>query len=186
MDHKVIDIDHYIPFNSIEDILKFCSDDGILDLKKAAFRKRIYASGKRQDVSVFAPSIIDAFFDGSPLLGTHKWPYKKLVNKHINFSTFLKPFFFLFLRGYTPSENVQEPFIPFELHNMFETALLTLAGSEKIPLDFCGDEVFRKIRQKFNNAIGHQKAKQVISQISASSIFGNFKSLITLVFHKYS
>lgn len=78
VDHKVIDIDHYIPFVSTADILQFCSaEDGLLDLKKAAFRKRIYASGKMTDVGAFAPSIIDAFFEGSPLLGTHKWPYKK-------------------------------------------------------------------------------------------------------------
>lgn len=78
VDHKVIDIDNYIPFKTVEDILKFCSpDDGLLELKKAAFRKRVYASGKLWDIGAFAPSIIDAFFEDSPLLGTHKWPYKK-------------------------------------------------------------------------------------------------------------
>ena len=79
VDHKVIDIDAYIPFNSIEDIVRFCSpDDGLIELKKAAFRRRIYASsGLKDTVSTFVPSIIDAFFDGSPLLGTHKWPCKK-------------------------------------------------------------------------------------------------------------
>ena len=79
VDHKVIDIDAYIPFNSIDDIMTFCStDDGLIELKKAAFRRRIYASsGLKDRVSTLVPSIIDAFFDGSPLLGTHKWPCKK-------------------------------------------------------------------------------------------------------------
>lgn len=78
VDHKVVDIDAYIPFKTIDDILHFCSkDDGLLDLKKAAFRRRIFACGKKDSVAVFAPSIIDQFFEGSPLLGTHKWPYKK-------------------------------------------------------------------------------------------------------------
>ena len=78
MDHKVIDLDSYLPFKTVADIEKFCSNaDGFLDLKKAAFRKRIYAAGKKENLAVFAPSIMDAFFEGSPLLGTHKWPYKK-------------------------------------------------------------------------------------------------------------
>lgn len=78
VDHKVIDIDQYLPFKTVQDILSFCSpDDGLLQLKKAAFRRRLYASAKMSDVSVFAPSIVDAFFEGSPLLGSHKWPYKK-------------------------------------------------------------------------------------------------------------
>ena len=62
-------------------------------------------------------------------------------------------------------------FIPYELQLMYETALLTLAGSEKIPQEFCGEEVFKKIRQKFNNAIGHTKAKKVVDdppQISST------------------
>lgn len=80
VDHKVIDMDSYLPFKTVNDILNFCSpEDGLLEMKKAAFRKRIYASGGRMtDVASFAPAIIDAFFEGSPLLGTLKWPYKRL------------------------------------------------------------------------------------------------------------
>lgn len=77
MDHKVVDIDSYIPFKTVDDIITFCWDDGALDLRKAAFRKRVYASAKLDNIGVFAPSIVDAFFEGSPLLGTHKWPHKK-------------------------------------------------------------------------------------------------------------
>ena len=79
VDHKVIDIDSYLPFKTVDEILHFCSvEDGLFELKKAAFRHRIYASGGRMaDVSSFASAIIDAFFEGSPLLGTRKWPYKK-------------------------------------------------------------------------------------------------------------
>ena len=42
---------------------------------------------------------------------------------------------------------------------MFETALLTLVGAEKIPHDFTGDNIFKKIRNKFNNAISNEKKK---------------------------
>lgn len=78
VDHKVVDIDSYIPFSTVDQIQNFCSsEDGLLEVRKAAFRKRIYASAKLDNVGVFAPSIIDAFFEGSPLLGTYKWPHKK-------------------------------------------------------------------------------------------------------------
>ena len=72
-------------------------------------------------------------------------------------------------RGYNQSGS-SGPFIPCELRDLFETALLTLAGSEKIPKEFCGDEVFKKIRQKFNNAIGHNKSKMVIRSSVAPSV----------------
>ena len=78
VDHKVIDLDNYLPFRTVNDLLQFCSaDDGLLDLKKAAFRKRMYASGRQDNLGAFSSSIVDAFFEGSPLLGSHKWPYKK-------------------------------------------------------------------------------------------------------------
>lgn len=79
VDYKVINIDSYIPFKTVTDILSFCSaDDPLSDLKKAAFRRRLYAASANKDsISSFVPAIVEAFFDGSPLLGTHKWPYKK-------------------------------------------------------------------------------------------------------------
>lgn len=69
-----------------------------------------------------------------------------------------------YFRGYNPPDGqvTDVQFIPSELQYFYETSLLTLAGAEKIPHEFCGEDVFRKIRQKFNNAIGHNKSKKVV------------------------
>lgn len=105
IDHKVIDIDNYIPFRTVQDILNFCSpNDGLLEMKKAAFRKRIYACGGRMpDVASFAPVVVDAFFEGSPLLGTLKWPYKRYIFFHYLFTLCQKTYRQLFLSGDTIS-----------------------------------------------------------------------------------
>ena len=38
-----------------------------------------------------------------------------------------------------------------------EISLLSLVGAEKLAKEFCGEQVFSKIRTKFNNAIGSAK-----------------------------
>lgn len=77
MHRKVVDIDSYLPFQSTEEIIAFCSPtDGILKEKKEAFKERLYAAGDTSSMSNFINGIVNAVFDG-PLLGTHKWPYKK-------------------------------------------------------------------------------------------------------------
>lgn len=76
MDRKVVDIDEYLPFKSTADILAFCSpQDVLLKEKKAAFKERIFAAGDTSSMSNFVNGLVTAIFD--PLLGTHKWPYKK-------------------------------------------------------------------------------------------------------------
>lgn len=77
MERKVIDIDKYLPFKSTEEILAFCNpDDGLLKEKKSAFKERVFAAGDTTSMSSFVSGIVHALFDG-PLIGTHKWPYKK-------------------------------------------------------------------------------------------------------------
>lgn len=77
MNRKVIDIDRYLPFSKIEDILAFCSpDDGLLKEKKLAFKERLYAAGDTSSMSNFISGLVTAVFDW-PLLGQYKWPYKK-------------------------------------------------------------------------------------------------------------
>lgn len=77
VDQKVIDIDHYVPFQSTEAILAFCNpNDGLMKEKRLALKERLYASGDQTNMKTFVAGIVTAFFDG-PLLGTHKWPYKK-------------------------------------------------------------------------------------------------------------
>lgn len=52
------------------------------------------------------------------------------------------------------------PFLPFEIHRLYETSLSNLVGCEKLPPEYCGEEVFKKIRLKFNNAIFSMRKKE--------------------------
>lgn len=77
MDRKVIDIDNYLPFKSTAEIIAFCCpEDGLLKERKAALKERIYAAGDTSSMANFVNGLVTAIFD-VPLLGTHKWPYKK-------------------------------------------------------------------------------------------------------------
>ena len=75
----------------------------------------------------------------------------------------MSPVHFVF-RAKTEASDPTLSFIPYELHYMFETALLTLVGAEKIPHDFTGDNIFKKIRNKFNNAISNEKKKGAVNR----------------------
>lgn len=87
---------------------------------------------------------------------------------------------FTFFRGYPQPDNF--PFIPDELHYFYESALLTLAGAEKIPREFTGEEVFKKVRQKFNNAIGHVKAAKRVSFFLVLFFYQLFNSFFLFLF----
>lgn len=77
MNHKVVDIDDFLPFKTVEEILAFCNpDDGLIKEKKTAFKQRVYAAGDTSSMSAFVTGIVGAIFD-APLVGTYKWPYKK-------------------------------------------------------------------------------------------------------------
>lgn len=77
MNRKVIEIDNYLPFQSTDEILAFCDpEDALFTEKKAAFKERIFAAGDTTSKAKFVSGIVTAVFEG-PLLGTHKWPYKK-------------------------------------------------------------------------------------------------------------
>ena len=72
-----MDIDDFLPFKSKEEILAFCNvDDGLYKEKKSAFKERLYAAGDTSSMTNFITGLVTAVFD-APLLGTHKWPYKK-------------------------------------------------------------------------------------------------------------
>lgn len=77
MGRKVVDIDDYLPFHTIDEMVAFCNpEDHLLNAKKAAFKERLYASGDMTSMANFVNGIVNAVFHSS-LLGTHKWPYKK-------------------------------------------------------------------------------------------------------------
>lgn len=172
MNRKVIDIDDYLPFKSTEEILAFCNpDESLYKEKKAALKERIYSAGDTTTWTSFVNGIVGAIFD-YPLLGTYKWPYKRyfiiviiLKNKVFPINTFIKYCLTFFNRlqsngkkNWKKSES--EPtmqFIPDEICFLIEISLLSLVGAEKLSKEFCGENVFSRIRTKFNNAIGNAK-----------------------------
>lgn len=73
----VVNIDNYLPFKSVQEIVTFCSnDDNMLQYRRAALQKRIYSAGNTKDMKTFLATICDAIFS-SDLLGVYKWPLKK-------------------------------------------------------------------------------------------------------------
>ena len=73
----VINIDHYVPFKTVEQIASFCSnDDGLLHYRRAALQKRIFAAGDTSNPTKFNSSVCEALFQGE-IIGTCKWPFKK-------------------------------------------------------------------------------------------------------------
>ena len=57
------------------------------------------------------------------------------------------------------------PFLPTEIHQLYETSLLNLVGCEKLAPELCGEEIFKKIRLKFSNAMTQRKKKVITKHI---------------------
>lgn len=97
-------------------------------------------------------------------------------------------YFHIIYSGEDTQKPDKGPFLPFEIHNLYETSLLTLVGCGKLPKDFCGDEVHKKLRLKFHNAMTHTKNKlQKVRNVSYPSkklkaIFIYYKIIHALIF----
>lgn len=73
----VVNIDNYLPFKTVQEIQAFCSnDDFMLQYRRDALQKRIYAAANTKDMKTFLCSICDVMFTHD-LLGVYKWPLKK-------------------------------------------------------------------------------------------------------------
>ena len=51
----------------------------------------------------------------------------------------------------------QAPFLPAEIYYILDSALLRLVSDNDLPKEFSGENLFQRLRIKFNNAIGHRK-----------------------------
>ena len=73
----VVNIDDYLPFKTVEEINAFCSNsDNMLQYRRAALQKRIFAAGNTKDMKTFLSSICEVIFS-TDILGVYKWPLKK-------------------------------------------------------------------------------------------------------------
>lgn len=77
MDTDYFDVDRYVPFKSVKDIMAFMSpDDGMLLKKKEALCKRIFAVCDNSSLTNFVSTVSAALFDPE-FVRTHKWPTQK-------------------------------------------------------------------------------------------------------------
>lgn len=77
METDSFDIDRYVPFKSVSDIVSFISDDdGMLLKKKEAMAKRIYAACDTSSLTNFVTTVANAIFD-PVFIRNHKWPTQK-------------------------------------------------------------------------------------------------------------
>ena len=73
----VVNIDHHVPFKTVNEISKFCSDeDGMLHYRRSALQKRIYGATDTSTPTKFTTTLCEALFKGN-IIGTCKWPFKK-------------------------------------------------------------------------------------------------------------
>ena len=77
MEADTIDIDAFIPIKSSEEAESFCkNDDGILELRKKALMRRIYAASDISSMTNFVSSVTDMLFHESYQI-SHRWPSKQ-------------------------------------------------------------------------------------------------------------
>lgn len=69
----------------------------------------------------------------------------------------------IFFSSYRQEDQKPEhgPYLPIQLSQLYENSLMNLVGCGKLEENFCSEEVFKKIRLKFTNAIAHSKKKKV-------------------------
>ena len=77
MENDNFDLDHYVPFKSIKDMLAFCNPaDGMLMQRKNALARRIFAASDTSSLTNFVGTVAAAIFDPD-FIRTHKWPTQK-------------------------------------------------------------------------------------------------------------
>lgn len=77
LDSDPIDIDKYLPIKSSDEAEAFCSnEDGLLDQRKKALCRRVYAATDISGMAASVASITDIFFHENYQI-SHRWPSKK-------------------------------------------------------------------------------------------------------------
>ena len=76
LDLDCIDIDKYLPIKTSADAIAFCENqDGLLEQRKKALQRRIYAASDFSSMAAFVASVADIFFHVNYQI-SHRWPSK--------------------------------------------------------------------------------------------------------------
>ena len=77
IDSDALDIDNYLPIKSSEEAIAFCgNNDGLLEQRKKAAMRRVYAASDTENLTSFVGSVTDIFFH-SNYQTSHRWPSPK-------------------------------------------------------------------------------------------------------------
>lgn len=77
MDSDSIDIDMYLPIKSSEAAIQFCDNaDGLLEQRKRALMRRVYAACDESNITNFVGTVGNILFDKSYQV-SHRWPSKQ-------------------------------------------------------------------------------------------------------------
>lgn len=77
IDSDSLDIDKYLPIKSSAEAELFCQNhDGLLDLRKRAVMRRVYAASDTSSMTSFVASVCEIFFHETFQV-SHRWPAKQ-------------------------------------------------------------------------------------------------------------
>lgn len=77
LDSDSIDIDNYMPIKTSADAIFFCENqDGLLEQRKRALQRRVYAASDVSNMANFVASVADIFFHKNYQI-SHRWPSKQ-------------------------------------------------------------------------------------------------------------
>lgn len=77
LDSDSLDIDNYLPIKTSADAIVFCENhDGLLEQRKKALQRRVYAASDVTNITSFVASVADIFFHVNFQI-SHRWPSKQ-------------------------------------------------------------------------------------------------------------
>ena len=72
-----LDIDNYLPIKTSADAIQFCeNNDGLLEQRKKALQRRVYAASDTSSMANFVASVADIFFHKNYQI-SHRWNAKQ-------------------------------------------------------------------------------------------------------------
>ena len=79
LDSDALDIDNYLPIKTTAEAISFCeNNDGLLEQRKKALQRRVYATSDTSNLANFVASVADIFFRTNYQI-SHRWPSKTCV-----------------------------------------------------------------------------------------------------------
>ena len=74
-----LDIDNYLPIKSSAEAIRFCENhDGLLEQRKKALQRRVYAASDTSNMANFVASVANIFFHTNYQI-SHRWNAKQFV-----------------------------------------------------------------------------------------------------------